>query len=279
MKLRRIASLTALLSFLLLAASSLVLYLAPQGRVAYWSDWRLLGLAKDQWGNLHINLGVLFLAAIGLHLFYNWSPILAYLRNRAREIRVFTPECNVALSITLAVAFGTYLELPPVRWVIDLNERVKASAAARFGEPPYGHAELSSLRSFVGRTGLPPEAVSGLSAAGLHFEDDRQSLLEIARANGVAPREVFEALRSALPGGAHPPMPTAPPPGTGRMTLGAICDTFGISVDAAVEALGAEGVAATPEMQLREIAEAAGSSPADIYGRLLGLAPARAPAG
>ena len=75
MNIRRIASLTALVSFSMLAASSIVLYVAPQGRVAYWTDWRLLGLNKTDWGNIHINLNLLLLISIGLHAYYNWSPI------------------------------------------------------------------------------------------------------------------------------------------------------------------------------------------------------------
>jgi hypothetical protein len=40
MKLRKITSLTALLSFVLMLVTSIILYIVPQGRVAYWADWR-----------------------------------------------------------------------------------------------------------------------------------------------------------------------------------------------------------------------------------------------
>ena len=54
MKIRKITSLTALVSFLLLILNSVILYIVPQGRVAYWSDWHLWGLNKTEWGNQHI---------------------------------------------------------------------------------------------------------------------------------------------------------------------------------------------------------------------------------
>jgi hypothetical protein len=73
MKLRKITSLTALLAFFFLAATSIVLYVAPQGRVAYWADYRFLPLSKTDWGNIHINLGLLFLFSIILHVYYNWK--------------------------------------------------------------------------------------------------------------------------------------------------------------------------------------------------------------
>ena len=61
MTMRKITSLTASLSFVLMVATSVILYIVPQGRVAYWADWRLWGLTKTQWGEIHINVGLLFL--------------------------------------------------------------------------------------------------------------------------------------------------------------------------------------------------------------------------
>ena len=64
MKIRRITSLTASVAFLLMLLTSIILYIVPQGRVAYWADWRLWGLTKTDWGNIHINMGLLFLIAL-----------------------------------------------------------------------------------------------------------------------------------------------------------------------------------------------------------------------
>ncbi|MFO7971728.1 MAG: DUF4405 domain-containing protein [Desulfobacterales bacterium] len=82
MKLKKITSLTALISLLLLILNSIVLYIVPQGRVAYWADWRFWGLTKTDWANQHIIIGILFLLAIFLHIYYNWNLIVAYLKNR-----------------------------------------------------------------------------------------------------------------------------------------------------------------------------------------------------
>ena len=98
MKLRKIVSLTALLASFLMMLTGLILYIAPQGRIAYWSDWRLWGLDKTAWGNVHINMGFLMLIVISLHIYYNWKPIVSYLKNKAKEIKVFTPDFSVALS-------------------------------------------------------------------------------------------------------------------------------------------------------------------------------------
>ncbi len=37
-------------SFAVLTVTGIVLYIVPQGRIAYWTLWSFLGLSKDQWG-------------------------------------------------------------------------------------------------------------------------------------------------------------------------------------------------------------------------------------
>lgn len=87
---RKITSLTALLSFVVLILNSVILYIMPQGRVAYWADWHLWGLDKPAWGNQHIIVGVLFLVAIFMHIYYNWKLIISYFKNKARDLKFFT---------------------------------------------------------------------------------------------------------------------------------------------------------------------------------------------
>ena len=41
-------------AFLVLMVSGIVLYLVPQGRVAYWVHWSLAGLDKEQWAAVHM---------------------------------------------------------------------------------------------------------------------------------------------------------------------------------------------------------------------------------
>ncbi|MDO8945588.1 MAG: DUF4405 domain-containing protein [Desulfocapsaceae bacterium] len=60
------------------------------------------GLSKSEWGNLHINLAIFFVVGL-LHLFYNWSVVAVYPKNKAREVKIFTSSFNVALILTLAL--------------------------------------------------------------------------------------------------------------------------------------------------------------------------------
>jgi len=131
MNIRRMTSLTATLAFLMMILTSVILYIVPHGRVAYWSDWRLWGLTKTDWGNIHTNLGLLFLLSLFLHIYYNWKPLMAYLKNKARQMKVFTPEFNAALVITLAFTVGTYFLIPPFGWVMALGDHIKDSATEK----------------------------------------------------------------------------------------------------------------------------------------------------
>src|SRR6056297_2992323 len=99
MHMRRITSLTALISFVLLILTSLVLYIVPSGRVAYWAGWKLWGLSKEDWGAVHINLGLLLLLSMILHIYYNWTPLTSYMKDKAKQVRVFTLEFNLSLMI------------------------------------------------------------------------------------------------------------------------------------------------------------------------------------
>jgi hypothetical protein len=98
MKIRRVVSLTSALSFVVTVVTSVVLYIVPQGRIAYWANWRLWGLTKEQWGGIHINVGILFIIGLGFHIYYNWKPMMTYLKNNARNLKIFTKEFNLARS-------------------------------------------------------------------------------------------------------------------------------------------------------------------------------------
>ena len=199
MKIRRITSLTGLLSFILLITTSIILYIVPHGRVAYWADWRLWGLTKTEWSNIHINLGILLLLAISLHIYYNWKPITSYLKNKAKQVKVFTKEFNIALALTIIFVLGTYLFIPPFSWVLELSESIKDSATIKYGEPPYGHAELSSLKTFTSKMGLDlNQSMERLQKVGITFDSAKQTLKEIAESNIISPQQLYLAMKPSV---------------------------------------------------------------------------------
>ena len=196
MKLRKITSLFAMLSAGSLLITSIVLCIFSQGLAAYRADWRILGLSKTDRGGIHIN-SEFFLPAIGLHLHYNRRPIAAFLKNKSPQLMVFTAEFNGALALTVAIVAGSYFGLPPFSWTPELNDSFKTAAAIRYGEPPYGHAELSSLQIFAKKTGLSTSgSLHRLRQAGYLLESEKHTLAGIFRLNRVSPQKIHLAARS-----------------------------------------------------------------------------------
>lgn len=270
MKLRKVASLTALLTFVMLTVTGIILYVVPQGRVAYWSEWRLWGLTKEDWAAMHILVSLLFLVVGIIHVVLNWGPIVFYLKDRAKQrLRVFTPEFTLSLALTLLFALGAVYKLPPMRWVMDLNTFAKDQGAKAYGEPPYGHAEQSSLKTFAERTNMDlTRALGLLKAAGIRFEGPEQKLQDIAKANGMNPQQVYLAMKAAEKPKPAPTgiLPEEAATGLGRKTLAGLCQEYGLEVAFIQQGLAARKISAEPDQTIKRIAEDAALGPHDLYG-------------
>ena len=275
-KFRKAISLTALWAFGLLILTSIILYIVPAGRVAYWADWRLWGLTKTQWGELHINLGVLFLIAGALHIYLNWKAILTYLKTRAKQLRIFTRDFNIATALTALVLLGTYYELPPFRTVIAASNAIKDAGARKYGEPPYGHAELSSVETFAARMGWSlDESLERLNQKGFAVNDVRLTLQDVAVRYSVTPQQVFLAMQPSDKALSQAGLPELPPPGIGRRTLADIGQAYQIDIPGLLRALETQKISAKADLTLKEIAELHQMQPQDLYAMIQGAVAAK----
>ncbi|MCG6929279.1 MAG: DUF4405 domain-containing protein [Desulfofustis sp.] len=272
MNMRKITSMTMLLSLIVLAINSIILYAVPEGRIAYWADWRFLGLTKGDWSAQHTTVGVLFLIAGILHIFYNWKPIAAYMKNKTRQIRVFTGPFNIALAATAVFIVGTYYNIPPMSTILDISESLKDSATVKYGEPPYGHAESSSLNMFAKRENLDPEkSVLLLREAGLVVKGPEDTIKDIAAINKLAPKQIHDLIKpAALPeavvkSSSSNRFPDAPESGWGKKKLSEACDEYGLKLDYIIRELGAKGVVAKADMIIKDIAEANNLDPMGVF--------------
>lgn len=263
-----------MLSFAVMVLTSIVLYIVPQGRVAYWADWRLWGLTKTDWGNIHITVGFLFLFTLGLHLYYNWKPMVSYLKNRLKQIKVLTPEFNVALLITILFVVGTYFAVPPFNLVLSLNDYFKDAGAEKYGEPPYGHAELSSLKTFAKKMNFNLEqSMALLGKAGYPVETGETTLEAIGRQYNIPPQVVYETIKPALIKDEGPiektdVLPDTPLPGTGNLTLADFCTQFNFNIKQVVRELNKQNIEASAALTLKQIASDNDISPTDLYERI-----------
>lgn len=245
-----------LVSLVLVLLTSIILYIVPQGRVAYWSGWELWGLSKTQWSNLHINLGFLFLLAGILHLYYNWKLIIIYLNSRAKQLKVFTGDFNVALALIAIISGGTLLEIPPMSTVITVGESIKDNAAVKYGEPPYGHAELSPLGLFADKTNLDFESAKTLLVeAGILGVENDTTLGQLALVNGTTPKQLYQIMKPAeIRTGDTPVFPDSPPPGIGSKTIAEICTTYNLDTATVTRELERKEFQIDPANSLKAIA-------------------------
>jgi hypothetical protein len=290
MKIRRLVSLTALVSFIVLALTGLMLFFSPQGRVAYWSGWTVLGLSKEQYGDLHTTFMVLFLVAGVWHIVLNWKPIVNYLKDRRKKVRVFTPEFSAAVTLCGLFLVGTMVGLFPFQQFLAVGDVIKDYWEETDGSPPWGHAELNPLDRFC--RGMEDferlehqrlveidcgEALTALRSAGIQVEDESQQLIEIARANSTTPQELAEIVLSvAKPreGGANElprvdslqfPQPYS---GLGRMTMRQYAEEYGADLERALEIMRDAGMEIAPDKRLRDEASRLGTDPEGIISLL-----------
>ena len=91
---------------------------------------------------------VLFLTVGVWHIVLNWRPIVGYLKDRSKKVRLFTPESSVALALTGVFVIGPLAGLFPFKQFLDVGDGVKEYWEATSGSPPWGHAEDNSLQRF-----------------------------------------------------------------------------------------------------------------------------------
>ena len=261
-------------SFLVLTVTGLVLYIVPQGRVAYWVHWSLAGMEKAQWGWVHMMFGGVFIVTGILHLYFNWKPFKRYLADRVKGHLEMKREIYIASAVTLSIFLVSVLNVPPASWVIDLNDWLKSAwVTSPDLEPPFGHAEEVSLAGLSKRMDLDLDKVlAELRSQGMQFEGKGDSLEKIARRNQTTPMALYGLIRQYMrrPSDQHEVMtPEAieakyAGTGLGRKSLEVLCETVGIDLQQGLEKLAAADIQAQGSDNAREIADRYGLTPLDL---------------
>jgi uncharacterized membrane protein YgcG len=273
---RALTSVLVAASFLIVLLSGVVLFLAPPGRVANWSDWRMLRLSKHDWGGLHIWFAVIFVLAAGFHIFFNWRPLLNYFKDRLSRRVSLRREWAVALALCAAVFAGTQAGLPPFSTLLEFNERVRRSWENEGAAAPIPHAELLTLKELAEKASLPYEtAVERLEARGFKGTGPDVVVAALAESNLVAPQRIYEIIQgtrgrgrggehgvtrsgeksgSTAEKGGHGAYGGGGGGGAGRRTLAEYCASRGLDLQAVSARLQAGGIKFAPDRSLRDIA-------------------------
>jgi hypothetical protein len=200
---RSFVSFFLLFNFLVLAGSGLILYITPQGRVARWNGWTLLGMTKDQLEGIHTISSFFFVAAVMIHLFiFNWKVIIGYIRNVRMKLNMLWPkrkkEFYAALLLILVFFFATLYSLPPFGNLVQWGNDLKKSWSHSREEAPVPGAEKYSLEDFSVNV-LNSEirkVMVFLRSKGIIVWDKHQRLIDIADKNGCSPADLYEIMKS-----------------------------------------------------------------------------------
>lgn len=270
-KIRRLISWISFFSFSVLGITGLVLYFTPQGRIANWANWRFLSLSKEDWSNIHIIVSMLFLITAIWHIYLNWKPLINYLKNTGKQISFSKPDFVIALVITLVFSLGAYFHLPPFSWALNGLEKVKYYWEDEYGSPPWGHAELASMKTFCDKMGFDlKDSIELLKTKGFKDVSPKINLKDLAEANNTSPKSILDLLKTRAQKSNDEQNDKSEesniPSGLGRLTLEQMCKKAGIEVDKAIKKLAKEvDIQATHDMKVKKIAEKTGELPMGIW--------------
>ena len=182
---------------MILAITGLVLYIVPAGRIAYWVEWSLLGLGKEQWGQIHVLSCLLFLIAGGFHIYFNWKPLLRYFVDKARGGINLKRELTIASLATLLIVVAAIGSMPPFHYVFEFGDFIKSAwVVSEEYEPPFGHAELTSLKTFSKKQKIDVQkAVQLLRENNVAIESEQDSLAKIAKSNEMSPMQIYRMIK------------------------------------------------------------------------------------
>ncbi len=264
---RKMVTFSMLFSFIILIMTSIILYICPEGRVAYWANWTILGLSKTQWGDLHITGGVLFLISGLWHLILNSKVILFHIKKSILKHSASPAPILIALIINIFFFAGTLYAIQPLKQIIVWKDDIKKIQVEKYGNPPYGHAEQSTLEAFCGFLQLDTNTVIKALQQQLKGNITRETtILEIAQTNNITPQALYQLIQTSTTDSKTPSLPPTPPEGTGSMTLSSFCQNNQISCETILKKLQEKGMTVNSEEQtFKEIAKQNNTLPANVY--------------
>jgi len=261
---KKITSLSLGLSFLIMTYTGIMLFLCPHGRVAYWSDWHLFGLSKNQYSDVHTTSMITMLIFGILHIYYNWKPIVSYMKDKTKKVSFTKKEFLIALVINMIFVVGTLTFVQPFKAFLNFEEKIKDSWSVQYGEPPYGHAEQTKLKIFCKKIGINlDEAKTKLTNKKIVFKEN-ETLLTIAKNNNLSPSDIFNSIKTNL----NPKNKTNKniPARLGRKTLQELNQLGDINLDKSLKILKEKGLNdISKNSRIKDIADELNTTPYEIY--------------
>ena len=257
---RAFVSLLTAFSFIAAVLTGTVMFITPPGRVANWSGWTWWGFSKHEWSALHIWFALLFAVSCLFHIWFNFKPIVQYLKITSSKAYRFRFEWAAALAVCVIVFVGTQYRLKPFSSLIEYQDKIKYGWEDREPAGPEAHAELWTLKKLSQELEISEEVIrSRFSAEGIEPASFEITLEELSEQTGRTPNELY-----VIAAGGTKQQGRGSGGGFGQMTLREVCLEYGIEVESAVESLRQEGITAQADQTLRQIADQNGIHPSQI---------------
>ncbi|MBN2446118.1 MAG: DUF4405 domain-containing protein [Phycisphaerae bacterium] len=271
------------LTFVGLLCSGVVLFITPPGRIAYWTGWRLIGLGKDDWANLHLWFALLAVVLSGFHIWLNWRPLIGYFRSVATRRFALRGDWGLALVLCGVVTAGVVMGVRPFPTLLNWSDRLKNSWAGGRPRGPVAHAELLPLRELAEEAGVDLTVMlERLDDAGLAVESGEAIVRDVAKANNMSPAQLYSIATGTggRRGGGQGGRNEGGEPGgqdagggqggagggqgMGRQTLRQYCASVGVDLEVAIQRLRDANLEASADKSLREIADSGNRHPRDL---------------
>jgi hypothetical protein len=276
---RGLTSLIVVTSFLIMTITGIVLYFTPQGRVAYWVNWKFTGLTKTDWGNIHIISSIAFAIAGAFHIYFNWKPILNYFSGKIADTLRYRKELAVTTLLSVFIIVGSIYLLPPFNYVIDFSEYLKSAwVKSREYEPPFGHAEEVSLKIFTKKMDIDlSKAERELKAKDITFNSVNEKLKDIALNNNMIPMDIYVVIKKFEKKIAEEGITFTPDlveeqfagTGIGQKALSWMLEDLGINPELARQRLLKSNITASDDETLKQIASRYEIEPIEILTIML----------
>ncbi len=254
-------SISVLVSFLIMTISGIILYFAPPGRIAHWSEWKFWALTKEQWQAQHTIFSLLFVIFSALHIYYNWQALIGYIKRKAQKGLNRKMEILWSTVLSVVIIVLTLFNLPPFSTIMDWGSDLSESWSSMETEPPIPRAELMSLEELSAAINIPVEQImQRLNHAGIEPQNSREIVIDLAERYDKTPQELYiiikpeqETERDPISGG-----------GWGRKTVEKVCAQLNIPVADGLYNLETAGIKADANDNIRDLAAHQNMTPIEV---------------
>jgi hypothetical protein len=242
--------------------SGIILFSAPPGRIANWSYWAILGLTKKQWQSIHIIFTFLFVIAGSFHIYFNWKPLMHYLKAKKQSAKNIKVELLLAIFVGILIFNLTLFGIPPFSSITDFGDYLTESWENETNTPPISHAERLTLYEISNSVNIPiNKIIQKLKESNIEFSNEL-TLAQIADKNNYTPNELFLIINKSSQN-IHSSNPEGK--GYGRKTIEDVCNELNIDIEEGLLRLSNKSIKAISSSKIKDIANNNDLLPIDIY--------------